>query len=59
MMTQQILMVLNDQGGGVIQWNYDEISPALREQMKHHEPTIVIRYEGTANPDREKVLRMA
>ena len=53
---QTILMVLNDQGGGVIQWNYDEISPALREQMKHHEPTVVIRYEETNNPDRETVL---
>ena len=53
---RQILMVLNDQGGGVIQWNRDEISPALREQMKHHEPIVVIRYEQTDNPDRKKVL---
>lgn len=41
----RILMTLNDQGGGVIEWNYEELSPALREQMKHHEPIVVIENE--------------
>ena len=40
-----ILMVLNDQGGGYIKWNYEELSPTLRSQMNHHEPIVVIENE--------------
>lgn len=32
-------------GEDVIEWNYEELSPALREQMKHHEPIVVIENE--------------
>ena len=35
-------MTVNDQGGGVIQWDTKDISPTLRSQMKHHEPIAVL-----------------
>lgn len=34
------LSVLNDQGGGVILPEDGQVSPTLREQMKHHEPIV-------------------
>lgn len=49
----KILMVLNDQGGGVMQWHNEEISPTLRQQMKHHEPIVVISDDDT---DRKEIL---
>ena len=45
----KILITLNDQGGGVILWNYDEVSGALRAQTKHHEPIVVIEDDGGTN----------
>lgn len=45
---QKILITLNDQGGAIMSWNYDELSPSLRNQMKHHEPIVVVEEdEGT------------
>lgn len=38
-----ILMVLNDQGGGVMQWYKNEISPTLRAQDHGHPPNIVLK----------------
>lgn len=53
----EILMTVNDQGGGVIAWNYEEIAPTLRQQMKHHEPIVVLQNETeTDNSDGETVL---
>lgn len=53
----KILMTVNDQGGGVIAWNYEEVAPTLRSQTKHHEPIVVLRNETeTDNTDRETVL---
>lgn len=50
-------MTVNDQGGGVIAWNYEEIAPTLRQQMKHHEPIVVLQNETeTDNSDGETVL---
>lgn len=54
---QKILITLNDQGGAVMSWNYDELSPSLRNQMKHHEPIVVV--EEDEDTDREEVFRMA
>ena len=34
------LIILNDQGGSVMQVMNDDVSPTLREQMKHHEPIV-------------------
>ena len=42
----KILLILNDQGGGVIQWDEKEVSPTLRQQMKHHEPVVVVENES-------------
>lgn len=42
---QRILLTLNDQGGGVMSWNYDETVGTLRREMKHHEPIVVIEVE--------------
>lgn len=36
------ILVLNDQGGGVMSISYD-ITATLRSEMKHHEP-IVLTY---------------
>lgn len=40
--TWEILLVLNDQGGGVMYWNYDEKVATLRSEMKHHEPIVLL-----------------
>lgn len=48
-------MTVNDQGGGVIQWDTKGISPTLRSQMKHHEPIVVL--ENTDDSNAEKILR--
>ena len=37
-----ILIVLEDQGGGVIRWNFKEISPTIRSQMNGHPPVVVL-----------------
>lgn len=48
-----ILIVLEDQGGGVMHWNYKELSPTLRAQMDGHPPVVVIKDDNT---DREKIF---
>lgn len=48
-------MTVNDQGGGVIQWDTKDISPTLRSQMKHHEPIVVLEQYDDSNA--EKILR--
>lgn len=52
---KKILMTVNDQGGGVIQWDAKGISPTLRSQMKHHEPIVVLQ-DDDEDSDRETVL---
>lgn len=37
-----ILITLNDQGGGVMDWNYTELAGTLRAQMGGHPPIVVI-----------------
>lgn len=37
-----ILITLDDQGGGSINWNYSELSPSLRAQTHGHPPTVVL-----------------
>lgn len=49
----KILITLNDQGGGAMEWNYKELAATLRESSRHHEPIIVIEDEDT---DREKIF---
>ena len=50
----KILITLNDQGGGVMEWNYKELAATLRASMSSsHPPLIVIEDEDT---DREKIL---
>lgn len=50
-----ILITIDDQGGAVIRWNYNELSPTLRGEMKGHPPEVVLENE-TDNVDRETVL---
>ena len=47
----KILMTVNDQGGGVIQWDTNGISPTLRSQMKHHEPIVVLQEDDEDDED--------
>lgn len=49
---QKILITLNDQGGAVMSWNYDELSPSLRNQMKHHEPIVVVEEDDNISDSR-------
>lgn len=50
-----ILLVLDDQGGAVINWNKKEISPTIRAQDHGHPPIVVIEDEAN-NSDREEIL---
>lgn len=40
-----VLLVVNDQGGGVIRTEKDDISPTLRAEMHQHPPTVVMVFE--------------
>ena len=40
--TSRIILVLEDQGGEVMHWNYNELSPTIRSNMKHHEPIVLL-----------------
>ena len=42
------ILVLNDQGGGIMTVSYDVVS-TLRSQTKHHEPVILIELTSTKN----------
>lgn len=44
-MEKIILITLEDQGGAVMNWNYNELSPTLRAEMKQHLPVIVLEEE--------------
>jgi len=48
------VLVLNDQGGGVMSVSYD-VTSTLREQTKHHEP-IVLVYESHNQDSRYRPL---
>lgn len=37
-----ILITLNDQGGGVMNWNYDEMTATLRAGMGSHPPMVCV-----------------
>lgn len=42
----KILITLNDQGGGVMNWNYSELAATLRAEMSSsHPPIVVLRNE--------------
>lgn len=47
-----IILVVNDQGGGVIQCSTEDTSPTLRAEAHQHLPVVVI----DEDTDREKVL---
>lgn len=51
-------MTVNDQGGGVIQWDTKDISPTLRSQMKHHEPIVVLEIHEDENDNNDEVCRI-
>lgn len=40
-------IILNDQGGRVINWSYDDTAPTLRAQTKGHEPIIMNEENNT------------
>lgn len=43
----KILITLNDQGGGVMEWNYKELAATLRASMSSsHPPVVVIEDDG-------------
>lgn len=52
---QKILITLNDQGGAVMSWNYNELASTLRAEMSSHPPVVVIEDEAN-NSDREEIL---
>ena len=39
---QKLILVLNDQGGAVMSWDYGCVVSTLRREMKHHEPIVLI-----------------
>lgn len=44
---QKIMIVLEDQGGQFIKWNYSGLSPTLRAQMDGHPPVVVLKNESS------------
>ena len=48
------ILVLNDQGGAVMNIAYD-VTATLRADMKHHEPIVVLQ-DDDEDGDREEVL---
>ena len=50
-MTPRILITLNDQGGAVMSWNYEELAATLRAQMTGHPPVVVITKDESSNDD--------
>lgn len=53
----RILITLNDQGGGVMDWNYKELAATLRASMSQHQPIVILeKHEReTDNGNREKI----
>lgn len=52
-MKQKILITLNDQGGAVMSWNYNELADCLRANTKHHEPIVVVSCTETLPQQKE------
>ena len=48
----EILIVLNDQGGAVMNWNYKELAGALRAQMSSSHPPLVVLKDEANNTNR-------
>ena len=46
---KRILITLNDQGGAVMEWNYNELAATLRAHMASHPPVVVIEDDGLRN----------
>ena len=44
-MSKDVLIVLNDMGGAVINWCFNEITGTLRAQMCGHPPIVVLNDE--------------
>ena len=42
MQGQKVLITLNDQGGAVMNWNYNELAATLRAEMSSHPPVVVV-----------------
>lgn len=38
----RILITLNDQGGAVMSWNFEELAATLRAEMSLHPPVVVL-----------------
>jgi hypothetical protein len=49
----KILITLNDQGGAVMNWNYDELAATLRAEMSSHPPIVVL---GKCDEERECII---
>ena len=48
-----IALLLNDQGGGVLDIEEGDASPMLRAHTKHHEPIVLLTGGETDNPPRQ------
>ncbi|MBQ4479704.1 MAG: hypothetical protein II943_03605 [Victivallales bacterium] len=48
-----IALLLNDQGGGVLDIEEGDASPTLRAHTKHHEPIVLLTGGETDNPPRQ------
>ena len=44
-----IILVLNDQGGAVINWSKEELSPTIRAQDHGHPPVVVMEDEADSS----------
>lgn len=55
-----LLLLIDDQGGGCISYSTKGLSPSLRSQIHGHPPLILVRENKkngeTDNTDRKKVL---
>lgn len=47
-----VLLVLEDQGGAVINWNHRQLSPTLRAQEHGHPPVVVLDNGDIGNDSR-------
>lgn len=48
-MMKRIMITLNDQGGGVMSWNYNEKAETLRAEIHGHQPIVVVKDEAANN----------
>lgn len=47
----KLLIVLNDQGGAVMNWNFKELAATLRAEMSSHPPIVVIEDDSVQQND--------